>query len=346
MAQTDGRAENQHYVPQMLLRNFTVAGRGKQDQIHVFDKRDDRAFRTGTQNVAAERRFYDLSADDGVTVSLEPSLTKLEEGAAEAFRKLLGSRRLDALLEIDRAWIALFLAWQKLRGKNFREDQLHLDAALRDLITASGGSPQKVEGYTPFTSEEELKAFHLGFLASSAADFAAHMVNKRWVLFDTDADHPFWISDTPVVLHNDEDFGPYGNIGLAVRGIQVYLPVSPTIMLGLWCFSQEEKIRAAGMVHDSFCAGWRRSAAYEPAVDDVIFRHMAGGASPLRQSLLKALDAGTPIECNPANVMFFNSLQVRWAERFVFSSQPDFSLALQMIRDHPECRSGPRMTIG
>jgi len=175
----------------------------------------------------------------------------------------------------------VFLAWQRVRGTNFREDHVHLDAALRKFITASGADPHEVKGFAPLASEDDLKAFHLGFLERNSSAMAVHMVDKRWLLFETDAQHPFWLSDNPVVLHNDEDLGPRGNIGLAVPGIQVYLPVSPTLLLGLLCFSQEAKIRAAEQVHASFCAEWRANGEYNPAVDEIIFENIARGAAPL-----------------------------------------------------------------
>src|SRR5207249_1516181 len=49
-------AKTQHYVPQFLLKNFAVAER---EQIHVFDKREERAFRAHVRRVAAENGLYD-----------------------------------------------------------------------------------------------------------------------------------------------------------------------------------------------------------------------------------------------------------------------------------------------
>ncbi|MDV5280161.1 DUF4238 domain-containing protein [Leclercia adecarboxylata] len=51
-----------------------------------------------------------------------------------------------------------------------------------------------------------------------------HLLKKDWYLLETSPERPFYVSDNPVVLKNSNDFGPYGNLGLAVRGIQIYLP--------------------------------------------------------------------------------------------------------------------------
>ena len=42
------------------------------------------------------------------------------------------------------------------------------------------------------------------------------MDDKVWILMQTKKSHPFWISDTPVTMHNQNDMTPYGNIGLGV----------------------------------------------------------------------------------------------------------------------------------
>lgn len=48
--------------------------------------------------------------------------------------------------------------------------------------------------------------------------------------------------DNPVVMKNSNDFGAYGNLGLAVRGIKIYLPLSSTLMLTMYCPSIREQM--------------------------------------------------------------------------------------------------------
>ena len=62
--------EQHHYVPRFLLRNFT---QGKKPQIFVYDKSNDKQFRTNIKNVAAESGFYDIEVEDGF-LTLEPGL--------------------------------------------------------------------------------------------------------------------------------------------------------------------------------------------------------------------------------------------------------------------------------
>lgn len=44
--------------------------------------------------------------------------------------------------------------------------------------------------------------------------------------------------------------------------------------------------------------------------------------------------------------MNFNSLQIRYAERYVFSLVDDFALAREMIADNPPVRTGLRPQAG
>jgi Short chain fatty acids transporter len=77
------------------------------------------------------------------------------------------------------------------------------------------------------------------------------LLNKDWYPLETKPEHPLYVSDNPVVPENRTEFGPYGNIGLTVFGIQMYLPLSSTLMLAMYCPSiREQKIRDKQDVHD------------------------------------------------------------------------------------------------
>jgi hypothetical protein len=60
---------------------------------------------------------------------------------------------------------------------------------------------------------------------------------------------------------------------------------------------------------------------------------------------MRAFRKGTPLQLEAENVLNHNSLQVRQAERYVFTSCPDFSLVRDMIANEPGYRVGPRPHI-
>jgi hypothetical protein len=55
-------AQNQHYVPKFILRNFL--GNEKPEQVHVFRKSTGKGFTTSIHNIMAERHFHELRLDD------------------------------------------------------------------------------------------------------------------------------------------------------------------------------------------------------------------------------------------------------------------------------------------
>jgi hypothetical protein len=75
----DGKAEVQHYVPQVLLRlhvNDASAKRGS-EQVWCFDKKTDRVFTVNIRGVMSGTRFYEVEID-GETFSLEEPLSEIE----------------------------------------------------------------------------------------------------------------------------------------------------------------------------------------------------------------------------------------------------------------------------
>ena len=230
MARSD-KSENQHYVPRMLLKNFTLS---KAEQVHAFDKRESRSFRTNIRNVASERNFYRFAFGEHEG-TIEPELSRMETAADNALRKVVESSSLGTLSAEERTWLGVFVAAQHVRGRGFREMTRGFDDKLKQKVLDMGGDLSKVEGWKPFNSEQDLQHFSIFFLMRSIPDFSLMMNAKVWVLMQTKKSNPFWISDTPVTMHNQTDMGPFGNIGLGVPGIQIHMPLTSTLTLALWC---------------------------------------------------------------------------------------------------------------
>ena len=341
----------QHYVPKMLLRNFGF-GKKNNPKIHAFDKHEGkfgRAFKhpTAIRNVAAESGFYDFEVGDR-TASIESTLAFLEYKTASAFKKLFEEKNLGALTDEDKAWISVFVASQHVRGRHFRESTIKLDEAISEKVRKTGGDPNDVKGWRPFKDENELKAFASMFLLKSSKEFSEAISGKAWVLLETSAQMPFWIGDNPVAMHNDEDFGPYGNIGLLVPGIQIYLPLSPTLTLGMWCPQMVQKIFDEIDEAKKTLNEIKMLRVMMPTVNQAEAKvSIAQCEAKLKYSeqLRKGIETSAPVPCVKENVTFMNSLQVAWAYRFIMSDRGDFSLAELMIKEHPHLREGRTMTL-
>jgi hypothetical protein len=74
----------------------------------------------------------------------------------------------------------------------------------------------------------------------------------------------------------------------------------------------------------------------------------SGYAVPHFGELLKSMRAfrtDRALDRDPDNVLNHNPLQVRQAERYAYSSSPDFSLTEGMFADQPGYRKGPRPRV-
>ena len=170
---------------------------------------------------------------------------------------------------------------------------------------------------------------------SSLADhdqFAAHLLNKTWLLFETKPAVPFYISDNPVALQNeDASRKPVRrNLGVAVRGIQIYLPMSNTLVLAFFCRSHETMIRDG-------VARMSTSLARDPDMP-LGFARCSRRCARFRRRAYQ-FTAGERRKRN--------WLQVVVRRRgIVLSSKPDFGLVDEMIDGDPNLRCGRRLQVG
>ena len=313
----------QHYVPQFVLRNFCA---GAKPKIWAFDKNTGKSFETNVRNIAGEREFYDLSVGDA-TLSLEEGLSKLETRAGTVIDRIIGARSLGVLSDDDRALLAVFVSTQMQRGPNPRQSMLAMNQELRRVLKGRVGIE---DGDFPELTAEEAKAMTMRSL-TEPQKFAEHILNKAWLMFETSSSHPFFIGDSPVTLQNDtQSKGPLrGNLGLAVRGIEIYLPISSTFTLAFFCRSHEEMIRNGV---ERMRTTMVRNSGHPMGFGDLL-------------NWRRAFRTGGALPSSPDIVLNHNSLQVRHAERYVFSSQPDFELVESMIANDARFRVGPRPEI-
>lgn len=313
-----------HYVPRLLLKNFCL---GDKHQLWAYDKSTGKSFFTNIQNVAGERNYYEMKMGDD-TVSFESALSEIEGEVATLFNRIVAERNIGWLSGDDHERIARFVAMQMKRGPQVRENFIAMDEGLRKVFGERWGLP--MEGY-PEMTPERAKEMSLSSLADPDR-YAEHILNKTWLLFETKAETPFYISDNPVALQNDDRSRGHlrGNLGLAVHGIQIYLPISSTLTLGFFCRSHEMTIRnGVDRMRTSMIRDPGMPIGFDPMLD-----------------WMRAIRKGTPLSSKPENVLNHNSLQVIQAERYVFSSRSDFALVEEMIEGDPDIRNGPRLRVG
>lgn len=339
-------ARIQHTVPQLLLNSFAQVGKGKKKQISVFDKHEERTFTAAVDKVFGERDFNTYTSEEGV-ICLEEGLGRIETAVAPILKKIQEQRRI-VLSESELGILSLFVAILHTRTGAYRRHIQETAAHVRSVVAGNFENNEEALAEIDRSLKPEIvKLQALGFMANSAAKIAAFIINKKHVLFAA-REGTFLIGDMPVVLYNDKQFGPYGNIGFAVPGIQIYIPLNKTLTLSFLCptiigdwelkaeeFEQKKRQVAAFAVAGAPDLAKRASASL-PEFEEAATRS---------RKVLEDLRLGNPIDCNRDNVTFLNSLQVGFAERYIAFGDGDFSLVRRMIKDREEFRRGRKLSI-
>ena len=307
---------NQHYVPQFLLRGFHI---GTGAQVYVFDKRTGRVFTSAISKVASEHGFYNIMD----SAELDAIVERIESATAPIIEEIRERKNLRGLDDVKRIWLSGFTALQFVRTKAFSERSQDMVKQVADVVSRMNGGklPKKIEKQlglnAPGTEHEKTLSTMLG-LTRAALD---KLLDKTLVLYRSDGSAPFWISDSPVALHNaiNPGDGLRSTLGIGVLGIEIYLPLNRELVLAHMCPSiavgydgVDQEARRMGFIH--------------------------AHARPY----LQALDSGSAIVLTKEHVRFQNSMQVGYAERFVYSCSDDFEDARKLIEESPKLRTGPR----
>lgn len=319
--------KRQHYVPQFLLRNFTDA---KNEQLYVFDKQEEKEFKTNIINIAAEKGFYNFDFMD-VKLSIELSLSQLETKATDLIKVVIKEGSLRQLTDKDKKMLSLFFAIQKNRVTAQRTMISGLNKILENHIIKMGLNPLEVKGFEKM-DEKDVKELSIKMVID-AEQQAPYFYNKAWILFQTVDNYPFIISDNPIVMQNQNNFKPYGNLGLGVRGIEIYMPISKTFLLAFSCRTNESMIRELNQKYNSY-------KNLIPNLDKEL------GVEPdYYERVLKSIDEGEPFLFKPENVENVNSLQVIFSNRYVYSSDGNFDMVKDMIKKEPALKK-PNYIMG
>ncbi len=308
----------QHFVPQFLLRNFV----DEQGQLHVFDKATGRVFTASPRGIAAEAGFYDFTDDAGKPHSAESLLGRLEDLVANVVAGILAKESLAHLSISDRVRLSLFVAVQQIRVKAVRQRMKSLNAGILEVLAQRGIDPGDVIWEM---DDEEVTRQSIPRIVD-AKPAAKTLFDMAWILYRAPEGKPFYISDNPVVLHN---LVAPRQLRLDSPGIEVYLPISPSLALCFMCRHSVELMQSQLQK----AAEIKRRHGY-CAVD----------IEPIAR-IVNAIDTGTPDPLLPDNVDHVNSLQVQYASQFIVSSIDDFELAKLMIGKNPRLKEPPGFIV-
>ncbi|WP_299852699.1 DUF4238 domain-containing protein [uncultured Roseovarius sp.] len=343
-------AQNQHYVPKFILRKF-LANLGR-EQVNVFQKSTRRSFSTNISNVMAERRFNEFRIDSSFYASFEESVCKVEDIVLPAYEALIDRRRLTGTPE-ENAMLAMFVAFQMLRTRSYRDSIAGLFDQFREHFERHDLPIGALEEFAK-PDNEQIKQFHLESMAESFEEFSHIIGTKNFLLLQAPPSRSFYLADNPVAWHNDEpDNGIFSNMGLALKGIQLYVPLSSEFMLAVWCPSILDKFRTQASEKRAFARRSRSAVTLSPnslprskkiafdgemeKLDNTIERV---------DKLTKAADAGRPIQATTENMDFYNVKQMQFARDFVICQRADFKLAKEFVKRQGNKQGGMKFSFG
>jgi hypothetical protein len=352
MARKDGKAEVQHTVPQLLLRlhaSDPAAKRGA-EQVWCFDKKTEKIYASNIKGILAETRFYEADFN-GDTVSLEQHLTDIEEKAAPVLTRIVQERTVSGLSNYDRRCVAVFIATQFIRTKVARDQILDVSEWLATSLKEGGIDPDKVPNFG-VSSDLDAKRLSLEMVLDAPLDYAPHFLDKHWYLIEATPDDPFHLGDHPVVREN-EFAAVGGKMGLASPGIVIYLPLCPTLCLGMMDARIANRLRKNLVTERRKLETVRRRATKLSRRSNTqvlvgMIREVETIARDMRTRTMMILNGG-PIPYDPDFVTRKNALQMAHATRWVISSREDFSLPKSMLADSERYRRsapvfGPALT--
>ena len=230
MSERKGETKRQHYVPRMILRNFSEDG--KRISLVVNGKRIDK---TSLRDQCQEDYFY------GADQVIEKSFAD-EEDKMAAFFGDLAPERFANLNKENVHQLRLFVAYQHARTRGAAEHLSKFTGAFaKQTLTDSLILNKTIE-----VSLQDLESVEIGMHdAQNEAIWLAAKTNP--ILFDmnvkfvtTTRTQGFIIADHPVVAYNQ--FAEHHAIlsryptatGLALKGLQLFMPLSPTMALAVF----------------------------------------------------------------------------------------------------------------
>lgn len=271
----------------------------------VFDKLTERVWSGSINDVGHETRFNEAPLGNRWFVRYEDKFARVETKTAPVLSKLCSGATIPSLSVMDFCQLSFFVAVQFLRTPAQFSRLRQLNEELRRLFP-DGHVPLTIRKQVGPLTDDAAKFFSLDSLFPMAEKIAQLLVQKVWIVHSAHPTKSFYIGDSPVALHNQVQDDLRSTIGFAVPGIEIYMPISATAL----------------------------AAAYCP----MLFQHLGE-----QEQYRTAQETGEPIACLSTHMEFYNSLQVAYAERFVYCRDNDFDLARRIVQQHPNLRNPRRL---
>ena len=217
--------KNQHLVPQFLLKNFASRDEAF---IWAYDKNEkyneqNRIKERAIKKVASEKYFYDKNIKDPKG-SYEYMLQEVENNSAPIIAEIITAKCIKGLSKEERMTLSLFIVTQILRTKgNLLQCESRTESISKHLEEKWNIKRPDIDSRKVWFS-----TLHKHEI------FNEIIMNKIWVLYKSN--NSFLISDNPVTLQNVINTNKHrGTLGIDSPGIEIYLPLSPSLTICMFC---------------------------------------------------------------------------------------------------------------
>ncbi len=243
-----------HRVPRFYLERFA----NERLQIATMDRRTGERRTAAIRETAAEKDFYTaINTDGDKDGKSEHLLSHIEGNAARAIRNILvPAFRLFPPQPQDRADLCLFLAFQKVRGKQTRKRIEMLgdlwaraqfpanmsDEQAADWLRANGqeATPESIAEMVDFSGHMDEFQFvpdpneHLRVMGDTALRISELLLPRPWYIADYGTP-ALLTSDEPVALHFRDASRPPGHDRGIAYADEIWFPLDPRrlLILGL-----------------------------------------------------------------------------------------------------------------
>jgi hypothetical protein len=327
-----------HYVPKFILNNFAIGGK-----ICVFDKHLLKEFKLPPYRAMGEKDFTNVKYGDEI-LSFESKFTHIENFAAPVIKKILEQKSLNALDPMEAAALHVFVLVQHSRSKRRRLDH---DIITEEIKKRWPDAP--VNPWQDHITDSELTKFlTLDFAFSDLEEMAGYFIRKHSYLMLRDCKDEIYTSDNPLVMHNQKQYGPYGNIGIAVPHIEIYYPLSPDIVLAYMCPLTLKEIETEQQTFDQKIASFFGKKFLSPmGVSQKDSADMAKARIEIERSrqYYAMIKNERLVPMNPENVLYINSLQVASSYRYLAARKSEFGFARKALSERPHWKEGRKLQV-
>ncbi|MDF9825390.1 hypothetical protein M2475_001845 [Breznakia sp. PF5-3] len=192
----------------------------------------------------------------------ENYLADIESFSGDAIKKVIANIQEFSIWEVNNCFcidenekrnISLFLAIQFIRtpkNRKFFKDmhEVVIPQVYEDLIYRTNNEDVSVYINSPISEKERAKAYHLSFLLDPTFlnDLSERFYNHLWVFYLNKTESLFYTSDSIISVFNRISNPIISTTGINSFGVEIIIPLSPTILLVLY----EKEYHAKAMQKD------------------------------------------------------------------------------------------------